>query len=232
MMSKKFPYKIIDLTHTLDEKSPSWNGGCGFKKEVKLDYPDGKGRVKFRVQQIKMHAGIATHIDAPAHCIPNGLTAESLDLNKLIAPAYCIDISSQSHAEYQLSVEDVLTFEHQYGLIESGSLVIVYTGWSKHWNTPEKYHNHHQFPSISGKAAELLLKRGIVGIGIDTLSPDVPSSGFPTHELVLGSGGYIIENVANADQLPPINSIVFALPIKAAGLTEAPARLIALIPKD
>lgn len=25
---------------------------------------------EFRVQQFKMHAGIRTHMDAPAHCIP------------------------------------------------------------------------------------------------------------------------------------------------------------------
>ena len=25
-----FPYKLIDLTHTLDRGIPTWNGGCGF----------------------------------------------------------------------------------------------------------------------------------------------------------------------------------------------------------
>ena len=37
-MNKEFPYKLIDLTHTLSEKTPSWNGGCGFNHDIKLDY--------------------------------------------------------------------------------------------------------------------------------------------------------------------------------------------------
>lgn len=68
-----FPYKIIDLTHTLDEQIPSWSGGCRFNIEVKLDYSDCRQNEEFRVQQFKMHAWIGTHMDAPAHCIPSSI---------------------------------------------------------------------------------------------------------------------------------------------------------------
>ena len=66
-------------------------------------------------------------------------------------------------------------------------------------------------------------------ICIDTLSPDLPSSGFPVHKHVLGAGKYIVENIANASKLPPVGSITLAMPIKVAGLTEAPIRLIGLL---
>lgn len=69
-----FPFTLVDLTHTLAPDIPSWSGTCGFRHEVKLDYADCKEdtpfSVKFRVQQIKMHAGIGTHMDAPAPAFP------------------------------------------------------------------------------------------------------------------------------------------------------------------
>ena len=224
-----FPYKIIDLTHTLDKNAPSWEGDCGFKHEVEMDYEDCKTDVKFCVQQIKMHAGIGTHIDAPAHCVPGGTTVESLDLNKLIRPCVCIDVSEYAGASFSLSIDDILAFEKIHGSIAEGSFVIIYTGWDKYWHKPNEYRNNYQFPSVSEPAAKLLLERNIVGFGIDTLSPDLPSDGFPVHKLLLGSEKYIVENIACANQLPPVGSFIFIMPIKAQGLTEAPIRLISLI---
>ena len=127
-----------------------------------------------------------------------------------------------------MTKEDVLQFERVYGNIPHGAFVIIYTGWSKRWSQPEKYRNEKIFPSISIEAAEHLLSRNIVGLGIDTLSPDAFGSQFPVHSLILGAGKYIVENVANADQLDPIGSFIFALPIKVFEGTEAPMRLVGM----
>jgi len=40
-----------------------------------------------------------------------------------------------------------------------------------------------------------------------------------------------LENLTNLDQLPPTGSIVVALPIKIAGGSGGPARIIALVPR-
>jgi len=226
----KFPYEIVDLTHTLHEGIPSWAGGCGFRHELKLDYGNCKTDVKFRVQQIKMHAGIGTHIDAPAHCVPGGMTVEQLSLQDLVAPCVVIDVSAAVHERYCISSQDIYDFEKEYGRIQPGSFVAIRTGWERFWNEPHKYHNNHIFPSVSKEAAELLLQRQIVGLGIDTLSPDRPEDGHPVHAAILGAGKYIIENIANSKGLPPVGSFILAFPPKAQGCTEAPIRLIALLP--
>ena len=205
-MTVEFPYQVIDLTHTLSQKAPSWSRGCGFQHEVKFDYDGCPSEVKFRVQQIKMHAGIGTHIDAPSHCVPGGKSVEDIALKQLMVPALVMDISAKMAENSQLLAQDVFDFEAAYGRVPVGCFVVVYTGWSQFWDTAEKYHNDHLFPSISKEAAELLLARGVVGLGIDTLSPDVPSSGFPVHQAVLGAGRYIVENIANAHQLPPVGA--------------------------
>ena len=228
--SMSFPYRIIDLTHTLNESIPSWTGSCGFHQEIKLDYDLTTSDVSFRVQQLKMHAGIGTHIDAPAHCSIGKATVEQLDLNSLIAPCVTIDVSAQAHESYIVSLDDLALFEKKQGIIEPNSFVLIRTGWDQLWNQPKRYHNNFLFPSVSKEAADLLIERRTVGLGIDTLSPDRPESGYPVHATFLGSEKYIVENVANSASLPPTGSFILALPIKTRHGTEAPLRLIALIP--
>ncbi|MBP6985195.1 MAG: cyclase family protein [Alphaproteobacteria bacterium] len=227
-----FPYKIVDLTHSLSHDIPTWDGGCGFEHILKVDYDDCTTDVKFRVQQLSMNAGIGTHMDAPAHCIPGGATIDQLDLQNLAAPCVVIDVSQNAHERYTVSVADIHAFEKNCGAIKPGSFVIIRTGWDKFWQQPERYRNNHVFPSISLEAAQLLASLQIVGLGIDTLSPDRPEDGYPVHATILGAGKYIVENIANASELPPVGSFSLALPIKIADGTEAPIRLIALVDED
>ncbi|RUP36164.1 MAG: cyclase family protein [Acinetobacter sp.] len=231
-MNKKFPYKLIDLTHALDSAIPTWNGGCGFNHDVHIDYSDCQDEYKFRVMKVKMHAAIGTHMDAPSHCIAGGRFIHDFDVNDLIMPCVVIDVSDQCHESYSLSAKDVADFESKYGKIAVGSCVMVTTGWSNFWHTPSKYHNNHVFPSVSSEAASLLLERGVGAIGIDTLSPDRPEDGFKVHKLFLGADKIIIENVANLDSIPPTGSFVMILPIKIKDGTEAPVRLIGLIERE
>ena len=226
------PFMAIDLTHTINPSISTWDGCCGFSAVVKKDYADCKGIDKFRVQSFTMSAGIGTHMDAPAHCIQGAKTIDEIGLNALIAPCVVLDISKKADAGYILSTQDIEDFEQQFGTIQAGSFVIVQTGWSKHWSAPEQYRNSHRFPTIGRNAAELLLARNIVGVGIDTLSPDQPDNGFPVHRLMLGAGKYIVENIANAHNLPAIGSFVMTLPIKVEGATECPVRMIGLIPNS
>ncbi len=226
-----FPFQLVDLTHTLTVEAPSWNGSCGFSHDIKLNYENSTTEVKFRVQQIKMHAGIGTHVDAPAHCIPGGKCIADLTLNELIAPCVMIDVTDKAHARYSVTIDDITAFETQYGPIPSGSLVIFHTGWERFWTTPNEYRNQYFYPSVSKAVAELLLQRNVVGLAIDTLSPDRPSDGFPVHQLILGAGKYIVENIANAIKLPATGAYCLTLPIKTQDGTEAPARLVGCIPK-
>jgi kynurenine formamidase len=225
-MNKEF--KIIDLTHRLFPEVPSWDGNCGFELKLTLDYEDCTPPDLFRKHNLKMESGIGTHIDAPAHVIPNGRTIDKLELKELITDCIVIDVSSEANEVYVIMPEVVEKFEKEYGEIKSNSFVIFYTGWDKRWSDRDKYTNNHKFPSVDISTSELLLKRNIAGLGIDTLSADTGADGFPVHRAVLGADKYLVENVANVKELPPVGAKSLALPIKISGGTEAPIRLIAL----
>ena len=224
-------FTLIDLTHTLTSDIPTWDGSCGFESVIKLDYHQCTSDTKFRVQNISMYAAAGTHMDAPLHCIPGGLDIAQLPLESLVVPCIVIDISDKADERYSLSIADIENFEKKYGKVPAGSCVIVHTGWSRFWNNKERYRNNLLFPSVSPQAANLLVRRAIVGLGIDTLSPD-QEAGYPVHKILLEHKIYIIENVANAQQLPAVGSYIIALPLKGEGLTEAPVRLIGLVKKQ
>lgn len=223
-------FKIVDLTQPLSDKVPTWNGSCGFCLEIKKDYDK-----MFRVQQVKMHAGIGTHMDAPSHRIEGGLSIADIPVEQLVVPICMIDVSDKAEANYEVSLQDILEYEAKHGVIPSNALVIAYTGWGRFWMNSEAYRNvdasgQMHFPAFSARSAEFLLKKNVSGIAIDTLSPDCLDPDFTVHKLILGAGKYIIENIADCSQLPAKGAYAIALPLRAENCTESPIRIIALVP--
>ena len=121
---------MVDLTHTLSHRIPSWNMRCGFNHEIKQDYQDCESKLKFRVQQLKMHAGIGTHIDSPSHCVPGAQAVESIPLETLLVPLIVIDVSEKMTEAYTIGTEAIHHFEKTQGPIQAGCFVAFYTGWS------------------------------------------------------------------------------------------------------
>ena len=226
-----FPFKIIDLSHTLAPNIPAWDPGCGFVQEIVNDDIHHDETASFRVMHLSMHAGIGTHLDAPNHCERDGKSVDALDLNSLCMPCTVIDVSTKSHETFVVSPQDIHEHEEVCAPLESGSCVMVYTGWEARWHDPVAYRNNLTFPSVSRETAALLLNRGVAALGIDTLSPDCGTSDYGVHKLFLGAGKILLENVAGLALMPPSGAFVMALPLKLLGGTESPVRLIGLVEK-
>lgn len=228
-----FPYQLIDLTHILDTHIPTWDGSCGFQPQIDVDYAAAStGETKFRIMSLHMQAGIGTHMDAPSHCLPEGRSIHAFKLHDLCLPCCVIDVTHKADAHYSLSPDDITDFEAINGIITSGSCVMIKTGWERFWHQPEAYRNNLVFPSVSLAAANLLLTRNVAALGIDTLSPDCPTNGFPVHQAFLTSDKILLENVANLGKMPPMGGFVMVLPLNIKDATEAPIRLVGLLKKE
>ncbi len=227
----RIQFTFVDLTHTITTSIPAWQGTDSFSTNIIRDYHQGH-----RTQQFNIGSNTGTHMDSPAHFNQSATMIDDIPLDKLIVPAYVINVSSKATEDYRISADDIKEFEKQHGTIPEGCLFIGNTGWYKNWIEPKKYrnldpHNVMHFPGFSLESAELLLERNVVGIAIDTLSPDGSDTTFPVHQLLLNADKYIIENIDNVDQLPPTGSYVIALPLKIHDAVEAPMRIIGLVPK-
>src|SRR5207249_3878065 len=135
-------------------------------------------------------------------------------------------------------VEDVEKWERAHGRIPDGSVVLLHTGWGRHWTNFERYKNQDvrgkmHFPGYSAEAAKFLVfSRNARGLGIDTLSMDYGlSTDFAVHHVVNGAGRYGLENVANLEKLPPRGFGLIIAPIKVETGTGGPTRVFAVLGK-
>ena len=224
--------QVVDLTHTLHEDMPFWPGTAPFVIERLADYDKG-----YRMHRFSLWENIGTHIDAPGHFIEGGRSVNELGLNDLVVPVAVINVQDRAalDPDYQLSVQDVLTWEERNGRVPPGSLVVVNTGWYKKFSDPKAYINQDEtgvlhFPGFSVAAAQLLVERDVAGIGIDTLSLDPGNDlSFPVHKVILGAGKFQVENMNNLDALPAAGAvaIIGVLPVKDA--SQAQARIFAFM---
>ena len=141
-------------------------------------------------------------------------------------------------ADYRLTSARVEEWEAAHGRIPARAIVLLRTGWASRWPDQERYrnmdaHSVMHFPGFSVDAAKLLIARGAVGLGIDTLSVDYgPSKNFEVHRVDLPAGLYNLENLANLDQLPASGAYLIVAPIKIEGGSGGPVRVFAILPEQ
>lgn len=170
-----------------------------------------------------------------------GQTTDQIPVSKLVGPAVVIDVreGAAKDRNYLLTAADIDRWEARHGRIPEGSIVLVRTGWERYWGDRKAYlgtdkpgdtANLH-FPGISKEAAALLAARKVDAVGLDTPSLDHgPSKTFAAHRELAAANIYGLENVANLDRLPPTGATLIALPMKIAGGTGGPVRIIAVLP--
>jgi kynurenine formamidase len=224
---------MVDLTHVVSPAFPVYPGTGQMEIESARTYAtDGYYSNKLILNE---HTG--THMDAPAHFIEGGLTAELIPIERLIAPLAVIDISSraESDPDAQLIPDDILAWESANGPLPAGAFVAMYSGWEMRLPDAEAFINVdaggvQHYPGIHPDAATLLVEeRDIVGVGVDTLSQDFgASTDFATHVTILGAGKYGIEGIANLGALPPSGATVIVAGPKHIAASGGPSRLFAL----
>ena len=108
--------------------------------------------------------------------------------------------------------------------LQPGDIVLVLTGWYKHFRDPDYYQS---FPEIDPAFAERLVAADIAILGLDTPTPDRPP--FPVHKILLSKQVLIIENLTNLEALLGVAEFhVTAAPSKFHS-EAAPVRVVAKI---
>jgi kynurenine formamidase len=86
--------------------------------------------------------------------------------------------------------------------------------------------------AIVGSAAELLVERGVAGLGIDTLGIDPGHArDFPVHHLTLGAGLWHLEGIVNLGALPARGATLVVGALRLVEGSGTPARVFALLPE-
>lgn len=228
--------RMVDLTQDCDQNTVTWPGSESFER-VGESGEDAHGRwYALGSFQASEHSG--THLDAPLHFARNGRSVEAIPLADLIGPVRLIDVRAACAAnrDYMVAVEDLTAHEAAEGRIGAGSVVLLLTGWSQYWHDGPKYLGGSSaedlhFPGLSLEGARLLADRRVAVVGIDTASLDAGiSQGFPAHRVLAEANVSGLENLTGLAALPARGASLIALPMKIAGGSGAPTRVVALLP--
>jgi kynurenine formamidase len=227
--------RVVDMTYAINAKLPAWPGDDHTFEAKVMATPEKDGYLARGFWTLE-HYG--THMDAPAH-FPGGKEfLDQIPVDHLFAPAVVIDVREEAgrDPDYRLRVMRVEKWEALQGRIPTGAVVLLRTGWSSRWPDQARYRNMDSagvmhFPGFSVEAARLLIERGAVALGIDTLSIDYGASkDFEVHRVTLPAGLYQLENLANLDQLPEAGAFLISAPIKLEGGSGGPVRVFAILP--
>lgn len=217
------PRTLIDLSHTVTHGLVTYKG---LPAPIICDYLSREASRKlyapgteFQIGKIEMVANTGTYLDSPFHRYADGKDLSQLELEKLAnLPAIKIQ------AWHKPSI-DVSNFPRNESL--AGKAVLVETGWSQHWNTPQYYEGH---PFLTEDAARFLADSGVALVGIDAHNiDDVEDLRRPVHSILLRQEIPIVEHMTNLASVPPEHFRFFAVPVKVKGFGTFPVRAFAVV---
>ena len=231
----------IDLSYAYSEETLYWPTEDGFQLE-ELAYGETEAGYFYSSYKISTAEHGGTHLDAPIHFSRGGMSTEQIPLDRLIAPAVVVDVADRATLDYLIDVGDLEEWERTHGRIPDGAILLLRTGWGERWpdrigylgterTGPEAVAELH-FPGIHPEAARWITdQRNVAAVGIDTPSIDYgQSTGFEAHVIIYGSDIPGFENVANLQEIPEVGAFVVALPMKVAGGSGGPLRIVAFVP--
>ncbi|MBN9012666.1 MAG: cyclase family protein [Rhizobiales bacterium] len=215
---------IVDLSHVIEDGLITYKGLpapiiCDFlrREASRAIYADG---TEFHIGKIELVANTGTYLDTPFHRFADGIDLSELSL-KVTAnlPGVLVDATRvDGRAIGAGAFEDADV---------AGAAVLVRTGWDRNWRTDAYFEGH---PFLTEAAANLLIDRGAVLVGIDSYNiDDTADMRRPVHTALLGAGIPIVEHMTGLDRLPAGGFRFSAVPPKIKGMGTFPVRAFAVI---
>lgn len=254
--------EIVELSHALDSAMPvyPWHAPYTLSLHRRHGDPHPIPRIaesSFANDIVVMSTHTSTHIDALGHfsrcgLVHGGEPAQSIEsaqgLSKLdvtdIGPiwrsAVLFDIARYRGVDALQPAEEVTPadFEgclREHGLeLHPGDLVLVRTGWAKHWRDSSLFNGSRGgLPGPGRDGALWLIERGASMVGSDTPAFEViPWVGDSVHAMLLVDRAiHIIENLdlERLGRLRATRFLFVGLPLRMVGATGSPLRPIAVL---
>jgi kynurenine formamidase len=231
---------------TLNNRHGDIHRGCGFSSSNEL---------------IITSTHTSTHIDALSHVSENGMLHGGVDAAKAqqgtdlfkehgvetIAPIFrrgvLLDIARLRKVDVLAPAEEITVADLEGALraakvsINPGDVILLRTGWTKHWTDSRKYLGLDSAgtPGVAAPGAEWLAAKKPFAVGNDTagfeqiVQTDITMD---AHRILIAQNGiHIIENL-DLEELAQCGRADFAfvtLPLRIKGATGSPLRPVALV---
>ena len=205
--------KVYDLTHTIRNDMPVYPG----TEQPRLTTACTIEEVGYRETLLHMYSHTGTHMDAPAHMLPDGAALDRYPGEKFVGAAIVVDC----RGEQDISLPRLQRYD-----LSGVDFVLFCTGWDKKWGTPAYYEN---FPCLTAEAAAYLAALPLKGVGEDSISLDpCDSTEFPNHITLMKAGFINTENLTGLDALLGRRFTFVTLPLKFENADGCSCRAIAM----
>jgi len=228
--------RVHDATATIDEQLPVFPGHA----PPRIVASQRHGRDDFAANTLELAEHAGTHVDAPYHFVPAGDTIDVLPPDILmLRPFKKFDLSAGDpqpgepvgRGELEQAAADA-------GFaLEPGDVAIVEMGWDRHLPGGERGREPGWWasnqPGLTGEACRWLADAGVCAVASDTPSCDVACrdgvviSGPGHTDHFLPRGILIVEGLRGLAEVPA-TGLFLALPLKIAGGTGSPVRVLLL----
>jgi kynurenine formamidase len=243
--------RVVDLTATLHDGTPilqlppEWNLHWPFSLEEISRYNETGPGWYWNNFKCSEHTG--THFDAPIHWISGkdypGNATDTIPVEKFVAPACVVDVVAQVEADpdFLLTVDHVLAWEAEHGMVDAGSWFLLRTGWSNRTDHDEYLNigeDGAHSPGPHGEVVQFLAnERNVLGFGTETVGTDAGQAfafdpPFPCHAGMHGDNRFGLASLTNLDQLPARGAVLLAAPLKIKQGSGSPLRVLALVEED
>lgn len=213
---------------------------------------------------ISLGTHVGTHIDAFSHVSHNGLmlggvsaadaqrggTMSSLGAETILPMFHrgvLLDVPRALGLEecepgYEITPDDLSrTAETQGVEVREGDVVLIRSGWGKHFDKGNEVYTGHDsgVPGVGEAGAYWLAGHGVHAAGADTiaferLAPGAGHSLLPAHRVLLVETGIHIIETMDLEELASAGAheFLFVLsPLKLVGATGSPVRPLAVVPE-
>lgn len=220
--------RVIDLTIPL---APGVGGHPMFRT-VSIEPFHVHERDRRSNADLSLAIHTATHIDAPYHFFPEGVTIDRIPPERFLAEGVLIDLTAIAEPLHRFSVAELLSVGGVEPERLRGRIAVFRTLWSNRTFGQERY--FFENPSLDGESAAWVADQGVNAVLFD-MATDIAEPGKPVcdqaqpvHRALLGRGCPIIENCTNLQGLTGRPFRIVALPLLISGESGAPARVLAI----
>ncbi|MEI7829474.1 MAG: cyclase family protein [Prolixibacteraceae bacterium] len=201
----------IDLSHPITDSMPYYPGDVPVSLKQVASFQE-EGHNNFLLST-GMHS--STHIDGPMHLTSNLTRIADLPIEQFAGKGFLVNVVGQKIIDLPESAFEKLLPD---------SVVLFYTGFDLYFSQKAYYLS---YPELSEATAQILVKKQVKIVGMDSPSPDYAP--FKTHDILLNNNILIIENLTNLSSLLRCHDFeILAFPLKIMA-DSSPVRVVARI---
>jgi arylformamidase len=202
--------RVWDISPPIRAGIPVWPGDTEYSEQRTWAMAPG---VPVNVSKFTMSTHTGAHADAPFHYDASGARMGGVDVKRYLGRARVVDA---------IGVTPLVEPHHVERHLETGVERLIVRTYAKApldaWDE--------SFTAVAPATIELLARRGVFLIGIDTPSLDPQNSKtMDAHHAVRRHGLSILEGLV-LDDIAPGDYELIALPLKLADLDAAPVRAV------